>query len=290
MEITTQEPQTNASLSSVVNLFLKDCEDRKLTNAHIKTVRSRTKRMVTLWGDRQITEISKEELEAYLRSIDSFETATNHLRTLTSIFRFAKSADLIPWGSRDVTTRIRRPKQPRKEPQFFTPAEMRSLLRTASAGEKETHYQVAMLVLGGFVGLRTEEIMRLRWEDVLLDYGMVRLTSNVTKTSRRRLARMPDNAVEWLRKVACPTGPVVQESPRDALYRREDIQHDAGIIWKNNGLRHSYVTYAMARERNAFIVAEQVGNSPEVLHEHYMGLVLPTDAEDWFSITPNNTL
>lgn len=290
METTLQATNTDASLGSVVNLFLKDCAERQLTNAHIKTVKSRMKRLVQMWGDRHMSDISKEELEAYLRGIDSSETALNHLRTLSSIYSFAKEADLLPWGSRDVTQRIRRPKQVRREPQFFTPQEMRALLRTAASGQKETHYQVAMLVLGGFVGMRTEEIMRIHWEDILLDHKVARLHGSITKTSRRRMARLPDNAVAWLRKVARPSGPVVTEPVRDALYRREDIQHDSGVIWKNNGLRHSYVTYSMAVERNAFIVAEQVGNSPEVLHEHYMGLVLPTDAEEWFGITPDNTL
>jgi integrase len=290
METTLQATNTDASLRSVVNQFLTDCETRQLSKVHIKTVKSRMKRPVTLWGDRHINDITKDDLESYLRSIDSSETALNHLRTLSSVFAFAKNADLLPWGSRDVTQRIRRPKKTRRDPEFFTPEEMRALLRAAAAGERGTHYQVAMLVLGGFVGLRTEEVMRIQWEDILLDHKIARLHGDITKTSRRRMARLPDNAVAWLRKVERASGPVVTESVRDALYRREDIQHAAGVVWKNNGLRHSYVTYSMALERNAFMVAEQVGNSPGVLHEHYMGLVLPTDAEEWFGITPDNTL
>lgn len=290
MENPTQAAKTSASLESVVNLFLEDCAKRNLTNTHIKTVKSRMKRLVALWGSRNMLDITKEELEAYLRGIDSNETATNHLRTLSSIYKFAKDADLIPWGVRDVTQRVRRPKHSRKEPQFFTPEEMRALLRVAASGSEETHYQVAMLALGGFVGLRTEEVMRINWEDIMLDHNVVRLHGGITKTARRRMSRLSDNAVAWLRKVARPSGPVVPESPRDALYRREDVQHASGVVWKHNGLRHSYVTYAMAKERNAYTVAEQVGNSPGVLQEHYMGLVLPTDAEEWFSITPDNTL
>lgn len=288
---TALQPSTNeASVSSIVNQFLLDCESRHLSKAHIKTVKSRMKGIVAKWGGRRLNEITKDNLEAYLREIDSPTTAANHLRTLASIYAFAKNIEVLPWGSRDVTQRIRLPKQARKEPEFFTPSEMRALLRAASAGEATTHYQVAMLVLGGFVGLRTEEVFRVRWEDILLDHKLVRLHGDITKTARRRMARLPDNAVEWLRKVAHTTGLVVTEPSREALYRREDVQRDAGVVWKHNGLRHSYVTYSMAMERNAFIVAEQVGNSPRVLHEHYMGLVLPTDAEEWFSITPDNTL
>jgi hypothetical protein len=69
-----------------------------------------------------------------------------------------------------------------------------------------------------------------------------------------------------------------------------NLAKEAGVEWKNNALRHSYVTYAMAQERDAWKVAEQVGNSPRVLQAHYKGLVLATDATEWFGITPDNTL
>ncbi len=46
----------------------------------------------------------------------------------------------------------------------------------------------------------------------------------------------------------------------------------------------------MAEEGNAYVVAERVGNSPQILQRHYKGLVLEPDADEWFGITPDSIL
>lgn len=287
----TLPPSDTTTVEQAVELFVQDCERRKLSCHHVRTVKSRTKGFVLRFGSRLLTEISKEELEDYLSRAGSVVTQCNHLRTLRSIFQYAKDIEVLSWGFRDVTLRVKAPKPEFVEPAFFTVGEMRALLAAASAEPRCNHYLVAVLVLGGFSGMRCEEILRLQWGDVLLEHKMVRLSSLVTKTSRRRLAEISDNGAAWLEHVKKAKGPVVPIEYRQNLHRElARIVHRAGVIWKKNGLRHSFVTYAMAKERNAYAVAEQVGNTPQVLQTNYKGLVFPADAVEWFGILPDNTI
>ena len=57
------------------------------------------------------------------------------------------------------------------------------------------------------------------------------------------------------------------------------------FAWKNNGLRHSYISYRLAAVQNTAQVALEAGNSPQMIFQHYRELVRPADAEKWFAVT-----
>jgi len=74
--------------------------------------------------------------------------------------------------------------------------------------------------------------------------------------------------------------------------------------WPNNALRHSAISYRLALRPedaaqsfnvavnaahsivNMDAVAEQSGNSPAIIKKHYLKLVKPDEAQQWFSILP----
>jgi integrase len=58
------------------------------------------------------------------------------------------------------------------------------------------------------------------------------------------------------------------------------------FAWKNNGLRHSYISYRLAAVQNTAQVALEAGNSPQMIFRHYRELVRAMDAEKWFAVTP----
>jgi integrase len=58
------------------------------------------------------------------------------------------------------------------------------------------------------------------------------------------------------------------------------------FAWKNNGLRHSYISYRLAAVPNTAQVALEAGNSPQMIFQHYRELVRAADAEKWFAVTP----
>ena len=58
------------------------------------------------------------------------------------------------------------------------------------------------------------------------------------------------------------------------------------FTWKQNVLRHSYISYRVAMIQNVAQVALEAGNSPKMIFKHYRELVRPDAAKAWFSIMP----
>jgi len=280
------------TVSEAAEAYLKSHRFEGLSFHHVRTVKKFVTLLSKCYGSRPLESITPEDV---LKSMPKHWGATskcNYLRSIKTFANWSRDNDYLPYDRRTFAERIRKPKEIPAEPEFFTTEEMRRLLTVGAmlvGGDEE--FLLALLVLGGFVGMRVSEIGRVKWEDIDLTHKAVRLTPKITKTASRRIALIPDNAAEWLSHVKVKTGFVMPQHLGPNLNRYiGNLAKEAGVEWKNNALRHSYVTYAMAQERDAWKVAEQVGNSPRVLQAHYKGLVLATDATEWFGITPDNTL
>ena len=60
----------------------------------------------------------------------------------------------------------------------------------------------------------------------------------------------------------------------------------APFAWKQNALRHSFISYRVADIQNVAQVALEAGNSPQMIFQHYRELVRPDAAKAWFAIVP----
>jgi len=63
---------------------------------------------------------------------------------------------------------------------------------------------------------------------------------------------------------------------------------DARITWKQNALRHSFISYRLAEIHDVNRVALEVGNSPQMIFRHYRELATPEQARTWFEIKPKS--
>jgi hypothetical protein len=64
------------------------------------------------------------------------------------------------------------------------------------------------------------------------------------------------------------------------------LAEGAGVIWKHNALRHSFVSYRVAETQNIPQVSYESGNTPRIIERNYLKRVTPREAQRWFSITP----
>jgi hypothetical protein len=65
-----------------------------------------------------------------------------------------------------------------------------------------------------------------------------------------------------------------------------DAADNAKIKWKQNALRHSFISYRLALVPDVNRVALEAGNSPQMIFRHYRELATPEQAQTWFSISP----
>ncbi|MCX6911361.1 MAG: tyrosine-type recombinase/integrase [Verrucomicrobia bacterium] len=226
-----------------------------------------------------ISEITTSEIDDYLRGLAvSTRSRYNVRAVLVSAFEFAKSRGYLPQDRETVAARAVRVRVKTGEVEIFTPAEMSALLKAADADT------LPLLALGGFAGLRTAEIGRLQWKDIDLIHGLITVSAAKAKTASRRIIPIQQNLSRWLQPWANASGPVFR--PKDATKEQKKVSKAAGVAWKHNALRHSFGSYRLADIKNAAEVALEMGNSPQMIFQHYRELVKPADAKAWWAISP----
>ncbi len=169
----------------------------------------------------------------------------------------------------------------------YEPSEMEILLRYS---EKKSRDMVPFLAIGAFAELRSSEIDRLDWRQVDLKDGYIEvLPIDGTKSEeRRRLVPIKPNLKAWLSHYRKESGPVC---PYDNSAKQlEKLANGAGIEWKHNALRHSGISYRVAESGDVARVADEAGNSVNVIRTNYLRRVKPAVAAEWFSIMPTKKL
>ena len=56
--------------------------------------------------------------------------------------------------------------------------------------------------------------------------------------------------------------------------------------WRQNALRHSFISYRVAETGDVPRTALEAGNSPKMIFRHYRELVDEQSATEWFAIMP----
>jgi integrase len=203
----------------------------------------------------------------------------NFLRTLRTFFGFAQRHG---WLSKeaDLLARVEKRGEKPAPVEIFTPAELTALLGSASA-------EVApCLALAAFGGLRSAEILRLDWSDIERHAGFIEVAAHKAKTATRRIVPISGNLARWL-AIAPRNGACVWPHSKDRFFKAMvRAANSAKIKWKQNALRHSFISYRLAEIQDVNRLALEAGNSPQMIFRHYRELATPEQAATWFAIVP----
>jgi integrase len=244
-----------------------------------------------------IGQVTGPMIERHLDTFTSGRTKKNHLRLITTLFKFAVKRKYLTKDALDELTGIELPDADGGEIQIFSPDELREILTAARAEI------LPWIVIAAFSGLRAAELQRLDWSEVNLTEQHVEVPASKAKTASRRLAPLPDNAVAWLRPHVKSEGRVtgfenmakqidwlVQDvnKARQARAEQEGKEPKSApkFIWRRNALRHSFISYRVAEIKDVAQVALEAGNSPTMVFRNYRKLVTEGEAVKWFAIVP----
>ena len=187
-------------------------------------------------GNRSLAKVAPDDLQAlYSRKLEEGLAP----RTVGHLHRVLHRAlaDAVRWGrvGRNVCDVVRPPKVQAQEVRALSPDEARQFLAAAAGDPLE-----ALYVLAVTVGLRQGEFLGLKWQDVDLDAGTLKV--------RRSIARL--NGPGWL-----------EQEPKSARSRRSVALTPLAVaaLQRHRQRQIEWRLEAMAWEDNGFVFANEVG-------------------------------
>jgi integrase len=240
----------------------------------------------------QIREIQADDIDAWLSSMTeaSGRTKNNYRMALLTLFSYARDKRHLPRGERTEAEFSTRYDDKGGNIGIYTPEQFRILLTNINEGF------LPFVALGGFAGLRSIEILRLDWQDIWFDKGVIEVGKDKAKTATRRLPPILPALEAWLKPHAKSSGRVIPTVRDEFHFTRRfkaatdkliDAEGRPLVRMVHNGLRHSFCSYRLAVTKSAAQVALEAGNSPKMLFENYRQLVTEKDALAYFGILPN---
>ena len=260
-------------------LFLEAKKAAQVSAIYLKVFRCQMRKFVEQFGPMQMADITTPDLDRFLRTQTCGPVTKNNMRrNLVTLFTWSREQGYLQQDKKTPAERCMTFIVPDTAPAIWTPAEMRKLLAACMPN------LLPLVVIGAFSGIRSAEIDRLEWQDVLWEQGYIEIKAKKAKTKSRRLVPLRENLKQWLEPLRKAEGPVCRLNNQSL--RLNYLGEKAGIGWRQNALRHSYASYRLAEIQDAAKVALELGNSPEKLFRHYRELVSPETAKEWFSIMP----
>lgn len=276
--------QAALTLAAIWQEFQDDPETRKLSEAYRHDLKKRWRTFEDYFGPEALAcDVTPERLRRWLAGLAVGDLSKgNYHRTIGAIFAYALHRGRI------TENPFRKVKKPRVEAkdgvEVFTPEQMAALLKAAHSD------WLPALAIGGFAGLRPDEVGRLEWKEIHLDTGFIEVTARKSKGGqRRRLVVISKNLRAWLEPHAGKSGRVVTcPKGREDRKKRLAAMKTAGIErWPNDVLRHSFASYHLALHRDINETALQLGHtSTAMLFRHYRESVKPEAAQAWWALMP----
>jgi integrase len=193
------------------------------------------------------------------------------------LFSFALTHNYLPEGRSTAAEQLKKVKAQSGEVEIYTPGQFTKILHAAPP------HLIPLLAIGGFTGIRMAELARLDWNAVDLERCHIEVRAGQAKTASRRLIPIPDNLIQWLTPLP-RTGRVIAS----CQFNKEvsALARALKIGWPHNVLRHSFISYRIAKIKSADQVALEAGNSPSIIFKHYRELTTENQADEWFAILP----
>ncbi len=228
-----------------------------------------------------IGEVTVGDINDFLRKQKLSPASLNGIRgTIVGLFGFAKRQGYLHPDRKTAAELSDAFRVPDAEVSIYTPDEMGRMLLAAKARH------LPFLAIGAFAGIRSAETHRLHWEDIKWDRGHIEIAGRKAKTAARRLVPLPDNLKAWLTPWREATGPIIESEDKSGALNELALASGVPGGWRQNALRHSFISYRVALTGDVARTALEAGNSAKMIFRHYREIVEEDTAKVWFAITP----
>lgn len=252
-------------------------------------------KVIDQYEPKAVDQVLEGDIKTFLETKEG--SWNNYRKALFGFFNWCSKNSLCainPVGSIETRGKLR-------EITLLSVQEVRALLQaamTVNDGELLAYFAISI-----FAGIRPEsEAHKLRWEHIGLSGQKMRI--QVGKVGKARAIEVNDTLIQWLQtcdrtKPIIPSGNLqrikakvkrlagFKGGVRDSKRQREidDMPHMKK--WVQDYARHTYVSNFIARHNDIYKAATLCGTSPEVIRQHYDGLIVDLELVDAFwNITP----
>lgn len=239
-----------------------------------------SRRLISHFGERTLRAIAPKDVAAYrdyrMQSVGP-SSVIQDLSFLSCMYRMAR----VEWGLDvvDPGAEIRRPSAPKHRLSLLTPRQIDALLDWCCVSKSERLYSYVLLQL--HTAMRPSEGAGLRWDQILLEHGIIDLTETKTDPRRVPMTATAKRTIEALQVGRQPENPYVflPQSHRDQPHRYFRRAFDnacryAGISdFTLYGLRHSAASYLIMNGVDIRTVAEIMGHrniSQTMKYTHFL--------------------
>jgi integrase len=275
-----RDAERSISVSTLVDEYLAGQNRLKRSQTHISDLRQRLGRFKEDFSDRPIRTLQANELDNWLHALELSAQSINNFRSrLSSLFAYAEKRGYV---EKNPVSAIDKIKLVDEAPEIFTPEQLQVLLKKAPAD------LLPCIAIGAFAGVRTAELLRLEWKDIDQKRGLIHVAAAKSKTAKRRLIPIAPNLAEWLHPYARRSGRIYPFSHRWYHFNIDELRKAVELSeWPNNGLRHSFASYHLAKHQNAPKLALEMGHTtPRLIFDSYREVVTPQEAERYWNIRP----
>ncbi|RPG15976.1 MAG: site-specific integrase [Opitutales bacterium TMED207] len=244
------------------------------------------------FAQNNIHEVSVKNIIKWVDGIrGGARTKRNYLNSLSEILNFAVLNDYIESNPLDKLTNSERRSLcgtgSEKGIAILKINEAKKLLQTA----KDNRYLGLLdaIVLCLFCGIRTEEIKKLKWENISIEKRVITISSEIAKKRSIRYVDIPINALTWLNPLK--RGSIVNIDYNSHYNNRlSKLIKASGVKWKTNIMRHSFGSYHYGLYNDSLSTSQQLGHKTgdNILFSHYRNLVSYEDSKAYFEITDVN--
>ena len=234
---------------------------------------------------RRLIDIDQTAVQTFIDSLKHQPRGRANIRTkLSQLLNHGRRRGWIGANAAEMTS----VRVPARDVTILCVSEAIKLLRAA----EETPALLPYLCVGLFAGLRPGEAQQLRWTDVHFDAEQIEVRPETTKTRQRRFVALDPLLAKWLLPDRRQNGKIV--GPNFTKNWRA-LRDAAGLStlseqrsWQDI-LRHTYATYWLAVHDDRPRLAENLGNSVEVIRTFYRRAVPKATAANYWLIRPTKT-
>jgi integrase len=264
-----------------------------LREASIKNILEATKELKRDFGSKRLLDISQHTMQEYLDAKAVGQQRKKNIRDL--FFRFFKWCVEQGYSSENPLQKIKIVVEEKDEVPIMTVDEAERIMRVCEVNVPEALIYYAICL---FAGLRPSECKRLIWENVLESEGVIRVLRSTSKTGWRTVKIEP-TLQAWLSSFdGKKKGSIItqkgyrwftEKARVKAGYKLQGKNPD-GKEWAEDLTRHTFASYWLPIHKLRPILAEEMGNSKNVIDQHYRQFVPPSEAERFWKILPTSAV